>query len=431
MHQFKSYLTDSTPFKLTPELRKELEDIASSLPDDKFKKEYGDEWKSVKMGTAMNMLKKKHGYSESVEYLEEKLLMINNGAQYGQIVFLAGGAGSGKGFAIDNFMEGQKFKVIDVDEWKKKFLKLANVTNKYKELKGLKLSKPADVEKLHDFVKKMKIKDKVLNNMILQMKNKETLPNIMFDMTFNDIKKAKKLMPDLLKAGYNPANIHLVWILQEYRIALKQNKDPERDRVVPKNIMFHTHEGAGKTIYELLAKKSKPIALNGSISVILNNPKNTIYFEPTGNESNPKKKVIKDFKYLTLKKRGQRMFRDQIVMKELFFWIKASIPKGEFSKFMQAKVDNPELDESFKQFHKEEQALRFIDLLPKKVKHAIRRIAHKDKYKAALHMYHGLKKDPDAKKRLTDKKMKEIAADHFKLKHKEFEAILNRKTRYQ
>ncbi len=253
----------------------------------------------------------------------------------------------------------------------------------------------------------------------------------MFDMTFNDIKKAKKLMPDLLKAGYNPANIHLVWILQEYRIALKQNKDPERDRVVPKNIMFHTHEGAGKTIYELLAKKSKPIALNGSISVILNNPKNTIYFEPTGNESNPKKKVIKDFKYLTLKKRGQRMFRDQIVMKELFFWIKASIPKGEFSKFMQAKVDNPELDESFKQFHKEEQALRFIDLLPKKVKHAIRRIAHKDKYKAALHMYHGLKKDPDAKKRLTDKKMKEIAADHFKLSHKEFEAILNRKTRYE
>ena len=51
--------------------------------------------------------------------LEEKLILFNNGARYGQIVFLAGGAGSGKGFAIKNFMEGNKFKIRDVDEWKK------------------------------------------------------------------------------------------------------------------------------------------------------------------------------------------------------------------------------------------------------------------------------------------------------------------------
>jgi len=75
--------------------------------------------------------------------------------------------------------------------------------------------------------------------------------------------------------------------------------------------------------------------------------------------------------------------------------------------------------------------LRFRDLLPKKMKHALYRMSHAEKYKAALHMYHGLKKDPDAKKRLTDKKMREVAADHFKLSHKEFEAILNRKTRYE
>ena len=34
------------------------------------------------------------------QYLEEKLIMYNQGKRYGQIVFLAGGAGSGKGFAI-------------------------------------------------------------------------------------------------------------------------------------------------------------------------------------------------------------------------------------------------------------------------------------------------------------------------------------------
>ena len=75
--------------------------------------------------------------------------------------------------------------------------------------------------------------------------------------------------------------------------------------------------------------------------------------------------------------------------------------------------------------------LRFRDLLPKKVKHALYRMSHADKYKGALNMYRGLRKDADAKRRLTDKKMRDIAADHFKLNHKEFEAILNRKTRYE
>ena len=45
---------------------------------------------------------------EQYQQLEEKLIMFNNGARYGQIVFLAGGAGSGKGFALSNFMENDK-----------------------------------------------------------------------------------------------------------------------------------------------------------------------------------------------------------------------------------------------------------------------------------------------------------------------------------
>ena len=73
------------------------------------------------------------------EYLEEKLIMYNQGKRYGQIVFLAGGAGSGKGFAIKNFMEGEKFKIRDVDEWKKGFLKLAQTKKQFSELKGLQL----------------------------------------------------------------------------------------------------------------------------------------------------------------------------------------------------------------------------------------------------------------------------------------------------
>ena len=52
------------------------------------------------------------------QHLEEKVIVLGRGARYGQVVFLAGGAGSGKGFAISNFLEGTKFKVRDVDAWK-------------------------------------------------------------------------------------------------------------------------------------------------------------------------------------------------------------------------------------------------------------------------------------------------------------------------
>jgi hypothetical protein len=266
--------------------------------------------------------------------LQEKMILINNGKKYGQIVFLAGGAGSGKGFARDNFMEGEKFKVRDVDEWKKSFLKIAALKDKYPEIQGLDLKKPEDVAAMHAFILKKDIKDRTMRLMITQMSKKETLPNIMFDMTFNDIKKVKKMMPDLLNAGYNPANIHLIWVLQEYNIAIKQNKS--RERIVPDDIMFSTHSGAGATIYELLAGKSKElIQLNGSIHVVLNNPKNTIWMAPTGSDrSKAKGGVIKDFKYLTLKQRGKSIMRELQVMTELYTWIIKSIPKGELTKAM-------------------------------------------------------------------------------------------------
>ncbi len=76
--------------------------------------------------------------------------------------------------------------------------------------------------------------------------------------------------------------------------------------------------------------------------------------------------------------------------------------------------------------------LRYRDLLPKKFKHWLYRVAHADKYLKALKMYHDLKKDKDVKRRgLSDVKMQEIAADAFKLGRKEFKKILDRKTRYE
>ena len=296
-------------------------------------------------------------YLVEQEQLEEKLILLSNGKKYGQICFLAGGAGSGKGFAAANFLEKEKYKVRDVDEWKKIFLKMANMQkdpakfdknnvfkgdpDKYKEIKGLDLTVPKDVFTLHKFVDALGIKDKTLSLMLDNLHKKEVLPNIMFDITAKHINDIAKFMPRLLRAGYNPANIHLIWVLTNYQVSLKNNLDPTRGRIVPQDIMFTTHEGAAQTMFEMIQGTGKKIQLNGQIHVILNNRENTVFYsDPSGKKKErisditgkKNSDVIKDFKYLTLKKRGKGMETQKSIQKQIYQWIVDNIPTGDLLK---------------------------------------------------------------------------------------------------
>jgi hypothetical protein len=276
--------------------------------------------------------------------------MLSNGKKYGQIVFLAGGAGSGKGFAASNFMQSDLFKIRDVDEWKLAFLKIAKMKDKYPEIQGLDLKKPADVGKLHVFLDKKGIKDRTMDLLLKGMK-KDTLPNIMFDITAKDVMSVAKMMPDLLRAGYNPANIHMVWVLTNYQVAIKNNAG--RARVVPDDIMLQTHSGAANTMFNIIQKKGKKLAINGELHVILNNRENTIMWKAgdksksgkqtaTKYTNKPDKKagVIKDFTYITLKKRGKPMMSEKDVLAQLHRWIVNNIPETELQK--QLKDMNPD-----------------------------------------------------------------------------------------
>ena len=137
------------------------------------------------------------------QYLEEKLIMYQQGKKYGQIVFLAGGAGSGKGFAIKNFMQGELFKIRDVDEWKKSFMKMADLQGKFPEIKGLNLKNPKDVYKMHMWVKKNGVKDKSLD-LLLRDANSDRLPNIMFDITMKDASDIGDVIPKLKERDMIP-----------------------------------------------------------------------------------------------------------------------------------------------------------------------------------------------------------------------------------
>ena len=87
---------------------------------------------------------------------------------------------------------------------------------------------------------------------------------------------------------------------------------------------------------------------------------------------------------------------------------------------------------SFQNHIDEASALKFYNLLPKKVRHTINRIKNRDKYKAALLMIKHLRKDPDVISRgLNKARIQGIAADYFGLNHRELSKVLNRQTRYE
>jgi len=272
-------------------------------------------------------------YITEMQLLAEKLLVIGKGARYGQVIFLAGGAGSGKGFAISNFLEGDKYKIRDVDEWKKTFLKIGVLKNKYPEIRRLDLRKPKDVFKLHTFVRDKNIKDKSLDLMLSQAK-KGRLPNIIFDITLKDKADITDTLPHLMEAGYNPKDIHVVWVLTDYTVAVQQNKS--RSRVVPDDILLKTHEGAAGTMWNFI-NKGTPATLDGSVHVILGGAKHTVFWNdakgrPMDGTNN--KVVIKDFKYLTLKQPGKNMDNDTALKQQVLSWIRENTPKTLKNKGM-------------------------------------------------------------------------------------------------
>lgn len=291
---------------------------------------------------------------EAYNQLDEKLILYNQGKKYGQIVFLAGGAGSGKGFAIKNFMRGEDFKVRDVDELKIAFQKLdemgkftiedllqkygskistsdmaliqKNVLEKGYTLKDLNLKTPEHVYALHVLVRATGAKNKTLD-LLLDGAKIGTLPNILFDSTFADLDDVTGYVPKLLEAGYNSNDIHITWVLTNYEIAIKNNKT--RARVVPDDILLKTHKGAAQTILGLV-KAEFPKNVDGGFYVVLNNPENTMFIvnPKTGEHYKDIKgnKVVGHFMYLTLKKPGGSITNDAEIKKQLYAWIKANVP---------------------------------------------------------------------------------------------------------
>lgn len=269
--------------------------------------------------------------------LTEKLITVSGtkGKRYGNIILLAGGSASGKGFAVKNFLEGDLYKVRDIDEVKSAILKLDKIKQMFPEVRGLDLRNPKHVFQLHTFVASKKIKDKTLDLLLKNVKE-GTLPNILFDITFAKPKEPLDAIKKLIDVGYDPKDVNFIWVLQNYYIAIDQNK--ERDRIVPDDVLLSSHENAALNMIKLIRNEIPQLAdkdiFDGKIVVIFNNPDNTVYYDPSPKAKDAKKLVIKDFKYLTLKEKGQPISTEAEVQKELYSQIIKNIPKTGNTKFL-------------------------------------------------------------------------------------------------
>ena len=284
------------------------------------------------------------------DILNEKLITYGNRKPYGQIVFMAGGAGSGKGFAISNFVDSASFKIRDVDEMKKQLqilnrlgkLDIRSILKKYGRniklkdldlirkiekdgyrLQNFNLKNPDHVYALHILVKAMGIKDNTLEKLLLGKQNPDTLPNILFDITAKDVTDITNVIPKLKEAGYKPENIHLTWVLTNYVTAMVNNKN--RARMVPEDILLKTHEGAANTIWGLVTK-ALPKGMNGRVDVILNNPEHTIFY--TDADGKTISGGVKGFLSLPLKKEKGGIFAEKVWKDKLFRWVKGNAPES-------------------------------------------------------------------------------------------------------
>lgn len=199
--------------------------------------------------------------AEQYDTLLEKLITVGGKAypNFGHIVIMAGGAGSGKGFVKDKLLGIEGF-VFDVDELKTLASKTPLIIKKVKDEFGEDLPKlaanlrdPDNVFKLHTILgDAMGIDDKKLINLYTSILSAapDRKPNIIFDVTLKDLRKLQKIANDTSKLGYKKQNVHIVWVINDVEVAIQQNA--KRDRKVPVDILINTHRGAANTMGDIL-----------------------------------------------------------------------------------------------------------------------------------------------------------------------------------
>lgn len=280
------------------------------------------------------------GFKDYIKQINETLVIVNKGKKQEQAVIVVGGAGSGKGYVVSNFMNSESYKIFDVDDLKKRVVKLTSIKKKYPDIETLDLREPEDVSRLHGIVKQEKLDDRYLELMLGAASSQHDLPNLLFDKTGKDVADVERVSTKLVDIGYDPKNIHIIWVLSNYAVAINQNAG--RSRVVPADIMLSTHTGAAKTMYSIITN-DLPKNMNGELYIILGGVNNTAFYkDKKGNAilssgsgigkypSKPTMIPMKrgGFQYVKIKSSGKSIEKESNIQKQVKQWIHDNVPRS-------------------------------------------------------------------------------------------------------
>lgn len=302
---------------------------------------------------------------KEIQRLNEAGLSLNGKAypKFNNVLIAAGGAGSGKGFVLNNVLLF-KGKTFDVDALKTNILRFGSkeesrIWQEFKNfaekegyvktnLNDLDLKNSKDVSILHDFTDKMGYDDKFKELFFKVASETKNKPNVIFDVTLKKIESLTGKIKDCVidKGHYDPKNVHLVWILNSFDIAKEQNK--QRARQVSLKIMTQTHEGAALTMREILENSEKyRDVIDGDIWVVPNQVKvDSSVIQNDGNEIEWKGKkysrnaetkkssmVIDRYSAICIKKSEQPAMKYEEIEKSLIEKIRVYVPKDVSDKF--------------------------------------------------------------------------------------------------
>ena len=307
--------------------------------------------------------------------LGERLVILGKGKQEAQAVILAGGAGSGKTFVANNYMEGGKFKMLNPDDIKEIILSIrdksvaAEVEGKsgmkltpsmqamVSAHRNTKLSVSKDSMALHQDIRKsgmdaartlavfkepierLERSSREMGGMFKAAplsdvarvvmdpkagpKSKtltDRLPNVIFDSSMRSMDHLMGSDPNdpgiitlLRKAGYRSENIHIVWVLTDYKVAYRQNLT--RSRVMGADIFLSAHRGVSGTMSDIMFNSYQRLGINGDLVMVVGGRNMQIQYEAgthydwKGREFTVPQTVIlspttKEFKYFRLKRAG-------------------------------------------------------------------------------------------------------------------------------
>ncbi len=253
---------------------------------------------------------------ESFSDLSEALITFAGQAypKFGNVIILAGGAGSGKGFVKDKLIGAEGYN-FDVDELKSLSMRTPKIAEKIKSEFGvdpskLDLKKPDDVAKLHEIVgDALQLDDKRKQALFasIMTAHSDRKPNLIFDVTLKDLRKLQNITRQVKTLGYDNEKIHIVWIINDIEIAKKQNA--ERERQVPVEILVNTHRGASHTMHDIVNMGNDlKKYMDGDIVFAFNKVK----VDSDVAKSDRGGMYIKDAKYFYVKRAGKPVDEDKL-----------------------------------------------------------------------------------------------------------------------